>query len=170
MIHGSRAKPASQKRKKENAIMKTKKNAPETTPATTGLETTPETAAAAPKEPAEKPAPKKASAKKAATKKAATKKATKPAKASKPAKGAKKAGTNKPAARAAEKPAPRETRKAMVLAMIARKNGATLDEIMAATDWQRHTVRGFISIAGRDPEIQIESTKNEKGQRVYRLK
>lgn len=167
MIHGSRAKPASQKRKKENAIMKTKKNAPETTPATTGLETTPETAAAAPKEPAEKPAPKKASAKKAATKKA-----TKPAKASKPAKGAKKAGTNKPAARAAaaEKPAPRETRKAMVLAMIARKNGATLDEIMAATDWQRHTVRGFISIAGRDPEIQIESTKNEKGQRVYRLK
>ena len=146
--------------------MKTKKNAPETTPATTGLETTPETAAAAPKEPAEKPAPKKASAKKAATKKA-----TKPAKASKPAKGAKKAGTNKPAARAAaEKPAPRETRKAMVLAMIARKNGATLDEIMAATDWQRHTVRGFISIAGRDPEIQIESTKNEKGQRVYRLK
>jgi len=54
--------------------------------------------------------------------------------------------------------------------MIARKNGATLDEIMKATDWQRHTVRGFISIAGRDPKIQIESTKNEKGQRVYRLK
>ena len=56
----------------------------------------------------------------------------------------------------------------MVLAMIARPKGATLDEIMKATGWQRHTVRGFISIQGRKPGIDIDSAKNEAGDRVYR--
>lgn len=58
---------------------------------------------------------------------------------------------------------------AMVLAMIARPKGATLDEIMKATDWQRHTVRGFISIAGRKPDVNIDSTKSADGARTYRM-
>jgi len=137
--------------------MKTKTNTPETTPANAGLQTT---AAAAPAADT-KAAPKQKAPAKAAKKIA---KRTKDA----PAKATKKSSKKIP------KPAPavvkpqRETRKAMVLGMIARPAGASLDAIMKATGWQRHTVRGFVSICGRDPKIHIESVRNEKGERVYR--
>ena len=39
-----------------------------------------------------------------------------------------------------------------------RAKGATLDEIMEATRWQKHTVRGFVSILGS--KEKIESSKN----------
>jgi hypothetical protein len=32
--------------------------------------------------------------------------------------------------------------------MMKRTKGVTLDEIMEATGWQKHTVRGFVSILG----------------------
>jgi hypothetical protein len=35
-----------------------------------------------------------------------------------------------------------------VIALVERAGGATLDEIMAATAWQKHSVRGFISTLG----------------------
>src|SRR5437867_9764634 len=37
------------------------------------------------------------------------------------------------------------TKKAIVLEMLRRKEGATVAEIAKATDWQNHTIRGFIS-------------------------
>ena len=40
---------------------------------------------------------------------------------------------------------------------------------MKATDWQAHSVRGFISIAAKKHRIKIESSKNENGERVYKL-
>ena len=46
--------------------------------------------------------------------------------------------------------------------------GATLAEIMAATGWQTHSVRGFISTAGNKHNVKIESSKNEAGERLYR--
>jgi hypothetical protein len=52
--------------------------------------------------------------------------------------------------------------------MIARTKGATLAEIMKATEWQAHSVRGFISTAGRKHGFKIESAKNDAGERVYR--
>ncbi len=52
--------------------------------------------------------------------------------------------------------------------MIARAKGATLAEIMKATDWQAHSVRGFISIAAKKHNINIESSKNDAGDRVYK--
>jgi hypothetical protein len=36
----------------------------------------------------------------------------------------------------------------MVVAILERADGATLDEIMVATTWQKHSVRGFISTLG----------------------
>jgi hypothetical protein len=40
---------------------------------------------------------------------------------------------------------------------------------MKATDWQAHSVRGFISTAGKRHKVNIESAKNESGDRVYRI-
>jgi hypothetical protein len=96
------------------------------------------------------------------------------------AKGAKaKAAAPKKTAKAAKKAAkperksttPRaESKGAKILDMIARAKGATLAEIMKATDWQAHSVRGFISIAAKKHSINIESSKNDAGDRVYRTK
>jgi len=53
--------------------------------------------------------------------------------------------------------------------MTKRAKGATLDEIMAATGWQKHTVRGFVSILGSKGGEKIESSKNSAGERSYRI-
>jgi hypothetical protein len=68
---------------------------------------------------------------------------------------------------AAQAPAPRAKSKgAIILALIGRTDGATLAEIMKATNWQRHSVRGWISTAGK--KITIESSKSAEGERTYR--
>jgi hypothetical protein len=75
----------------------------------------------------------------------------------------------KPAA-AKKSRAPRaESKGAKILEMIGRTKGATLAEIMKTTDWQAHSVRGFISTAAKKHGIQIESTRNEAGDRLYKI-
>ena len=52
--------------------------------------------------------------------------------------------------------------------MLLRTGGATLQEIMAQTGWQKHTVRGFISTLPKKTGIAITSTRRESDQaRVY---
>ncbi len=48
--------------------------------------------------------------------------------------------------------------------------GATLAEIVKATDWQKHSIRGFLSTAAKKHGLKIESTKSEAGDRVYQIK
>ena len=116
-------------------------------------------------------APEKAPSKKGANQKKGAPKGQQKAKGAKtkaaaPKKAAKKAA--KPA-RAAKTTTPRaESKGAKIIDMIGRAKGATLAEIMKATDWQAHSVRGFISTAGKKHSITIESSKNEAGVRVYR--
>ena len=110
----------------------------------------------------------KASSKKGASQKKgapkAKKSATVPKKETKPSKKAAKPE------RAAKATAPRaESKGAKILDMIARAKGATLAEIMKATDWQAHSVRGFISTAGKKHNVKIESSKNEAGDRIYKI-
>jgi hypothetical protein len=50
-----------------------------------------------------------------------------------------------------------------------RTKGATMAEIIAATGWQKHTVRGFVSILGSKGGQKIESSKNAAGERSYRI-
>ncbi len=59
-------------------------------------------------------------------------------------------------------------KKAEVIAMLKRAKGATLGEIMEATQWQKHTVRGFVSILGSKGGLAIESSKNAAGERTYK--
>jgi hypothetical protein len=64
--------------------------------------------------------------------------------------------------------APRaESKGAKILDLIRRPKGATLAEIMKVADWQAHSVRGFISTAGKRQRIKIESAKNAAGERTY---
>ena len=53
------------------------------------------------------------------------------------------------------------TRKATVIALLEREGGATLEEIMSATSWQKHSVRGFISTLGSKHGYTIVSTRRE---------
>ena len=65
---------------------------------------------------------------------------------------------------------PREGSKAArVVALLRRKNGVTLVEIMQTMGWQRHTVRGFMAGAMKKAGYAIESFKPEGGERTYRL-
>ncbi len=63
----------------------------------------------------------------------------------------------------------RSNKKAEVIALMKRAKGATLAEIMEATGWQAHTVRGFVSILGSKGGEKIESSKNAAGERSYRI-
>jgi hypothetical protein len=97
-------------------------------------------------------------------------------------KGARKPGATKAAKPAAKKTAsnkatttasvPREfSKKAIVLDLLRRKDGATMGEIAKATDWQNHSIRGFISgHVTKKMGLTVESTKNEAGERTYRTK
>jgi hypothetical protein len=92
--------------------------------------------------------------------------------APKAAKGApKKAMATKTAKAADGAPTAREgSKKAIVLELLRRKEGATLAEIGKATDWQKHSIRGFISgTITKRMGLKIESTKREDGERVYKL-
>jgi hypothetical protein len=112
--------------------------------------------------------PEKSPARKAASQKNGLPKAKRTANGAK-AKAAVK--TSKKGAKPTHKSAARrpEIKGAKILEMIARAKGATLAEIMKATDWQAHSVRGFISIAAKKHAIKIESVKTEGGERVYRI-
>ncbi len=66
---------------------------------------------------------------------------------------------------------PREgSKKAIVLDLLKRTEGATLKEIMSATAWEAHSVRGFISGSlGKKMGLKIESEKRADGVRAYKL-
>ena len=56
-----------------------------------------------------------------------------------------------------------------MLGLLARTSGASLAELMKATGWQAHSVRGFLSTASRKRGIRIESSKNGANERIYRV-
>lgn len=73
--------------------------------------------------------------------------------------------------RDSERPADRQgSKQSDVLALLRRPTGATLEEIMKATGWQAHSVRGFISgTISKKLGLTVESTRGEDKVRSYRL-
>jgi hypothetical protein len=118
-------------------------------------------------------APEKASSKKGATQKKGAPKGRRSAKGKAKASPKKeaKAGTKAKPSPAKDASTPRaESKGAKILALIGRPKGATLAEIQKATDWQAHSVRGFLSTAAKKHSNKIESTKTEAGDRVYQIR
>ena len=66
---------------------------------------------------------------------------------------------------------PREgTKQATMIAMLQRKNGATIAEIVEATGWQQHTVRGaFAGALKKKLGLNIVSERMDGRGRVYRI-
>ena len=94
----------------------------------------------------------------------------KPTKQAAPAKRAKGAVKSpKPRKRAAGTIHGSKTAK--VLELLKRSGGATGADLMKATGWQAHSVRGFISgVLTRKMGLTVTSTKGENGERRYSLK
>jgi hypothetical protein len=91
-------------------------------------------------------------------------KKSKPGKKASPAKkapkGHKKAGAARDGSKAAK-----------ILDLLKRPKGATLKGLMKATDWQAHSVRGFLSgTIGKKMGLKVASTKTEDGERTYSIK
>ena len=92
-----------------------------------------------------------------------------------PAKGkaAKKAKATKKAPKAAKKEggARDGSKAAAVLDLLKRPGGAILTELMKATGWQAHSVRGFLSgTVSKKLGLTVTSTKAEDGERTYSVK
>ena len=99
------------------------------------------------------------------------------AKKAKPTKSKKlilrRAKTKKPQSKppaAASRPAPPDTSKhSIVLEMLNAPGGVTIAAIMKATDWQQHSVRGFLAGTVRKKlGLDLVSRKVD-GKRVYRI-
>ena len=62
------------------------------------------------------------------------------------------------------------TKTAKILRLLRRPHGASLRELTKATDWQPHSVRGFLSgtVKGK-MRLKIASVKRDDGERAYYL-
>lgn len=59
---------------------------------------------------------------------------------------------------------------AMLLELIHRREGATLDELGAASGWQKHSVRGFIAgFVKKTLGLKVLSTRTAEGARCYHI-
>ncbi len=84
--------------------------------------------------------------------------------------------TAKPASRKRSAPASSrsaarpDTKHAGIIAMLRTPGGATIATIMTATDWQQHSVRGFLAgVVRKKLGLNLVSEQTDKG-RVYRIR
>ena len=62
-----------------------------------------------------------------------------------------------------------KTRADQIVGLLGRTDGASIAEIMKATGWQAHSVRGFMSGPLKKQGRSVQSTQDESGTRRYRL-
>ncbi|SDZ20238.1 Protein of unknown function [Lysobacter sp. yr284] len=62
-----------------------------------------------------------------------------------------------------------DTKIAKVIGLLMRSDGATIAQIMAETDWQQHSVRGFLAGTVKKKGYTLTNRKEGDGERVYRI-
>ena len=76
----------------------------------------------------------------------------------------------RPASRSRER-RPARSKAAKVLDLLKRSGGVTLKELIKATGWQPHSVRGYLSgTVGKKMKLTVASTKDADGERRYSVK
>lgn len=61
------------------------------------------------------------------------------------------------------------TKLATVVSMLKAENGATLNQIIEQTGWQKHTARGTFSNLKKSYGLTVTSEKPDDKDRVYRI-
>jgi hypothetical protein len=103
-------------------------------------------------------------------------KAKKPAKLAKP-KAAKKAEPKKLSApmkaaldAVSAMPVRKESKLEAIIQLLSRPEGATIDDMVATTGWQKHTIRSALSHAlAKKRSYEIVSDKPKGGLRIYKI-
>jgi hypothetical protein len=91
--------------------------------------------------------------------------------AKKAPKGAKKARVARPGKAAKDKGVREGSKTETILELLKRPGGATAKELLKATSWQSHSLRGFISgTLGKKMGLTVTSSKGEDGERSYSVK
>jgi hypothetical protein len=67
-----------------------------------------------------------------------------------------------------EQTVPRATKAAAIIKLLARTKGATIGEIGAATDWQPHSTRSFLTGLRKKGRV-LAKDKRRNGDTFYRL-
>ena len=80
-----------------------------------------------------------------------------------------------PKPKSSKKPAPlaypeEASKQDRMIVLLKRNDGATIDELIGATNWQKHSVRGFLSATVRKKmALPLVSEFRPTGERVYRI-
>jgi hypothetical protein len=81
-----------------------------------------------------------------------------------------KISKGKPRARSTKSAVRSDTKHARIIAMLRAPAGTTIAAIMTATEWQQHSVRGFLAgVVRKKLGLNLVSEQADKG-RVYRIK
>ena len=63
------------------------------------------------------------------------------------------------------------SKKDMLIALLSNGADVTLDQLVTASGWQKHSIRGFLSgTLKKQMGLKVISARNSEGQRVYRVK
>jgi hypothetical protein len=76
---------------------------------------------------------------------------------------------SKPYRHVATKAARSVTKSSLILQLLCQAPGATVKELAAATDWQDHSVRGFLSATVKKKRGLVITSEVVDGTRHYRI-